>query len=306
MRNLIPVNLIRAEWLKLSRRPMAWVLLIIFLVFLLFSLSVPFLVLALHDGVFTGGEAHATFPIITEAQMEQFRLQLRFPGLFGEILGQVNGVGGILAVLLAAGAMGGEYDWGTLRVQLARFPDRGRYLLAKVVALLLILLAGMAIVLVVGSLFGLFLSLVLGSVGHVGLSDVVLLPIGMVRALFIMLPYLMFAIATSTLGRSTMAGIAGGILLIVVDAGAGAPALLAAMDNPVVKLFYNLLIQQNVNALVVVNRSAYGLDPAVMTNLDPSQLPHPFQAAVVVACYSLLFLGYAWFLLTRRDVPGRA
>ncbi|NJN66188.1 MAG: ABC transporter permease subunit [Chloroflexaceae bacterium] len=297
-------NLIGAEWLKLSHRPMAWVLLVIFLFFLVLSLSVPFLVLALHDGVFTGGETRVEFPVITAAQIEQFRRQISFPGLFGEILGQVNGVGGVLAVILAAGAMGGEYDWGTLRVQLARSPDRGSYLLAKVLTLLLILLAGIAIALVVGSLFGLFCGLVLGNVGRIGVADVVLLPIGMMRALFIMLPYLLFAIATGVLGRSTMAGIAGGILLIVVDAGAGAPALLATVDNPMVSLLYNLLIQQNVNALVVVNRGTYGLDPMVMTNLDPAHLPHPLQATVVLAGYSLLFLGYAWVLLTRRDVPG--
>lgn len=293
-------NLLRAEWLKLSRRPMAWILLMVFLFQMILFLSVIFLVVALHDGIF----GDASIRMMEPEQIEQFRLRLGFPGIFGEVLGQVNGIGGFLAVVLAAGALGSEYSWGTLRVQLARQPHRGRYLVVKVVSLLLILLAGILIALVVGIVFGLFYSATLGDIGTVRFHDVFLLPVGVLRSLYVALPYLLFTFAICVLGRSIMAGVAGGILFITVDASTGVPSLLAAMENPLVRFFYNLLVQQNVNTLVFVNRQDFGLDPAIGMNLDPALLPSPLQATAVIALYCALFFGYAYVLFTRRDITG--
>jgi hypothetical protein len=119
-----------------------------------------------------------------------------------------------------------------------------------------------------------------------------------------MLPYILFTIAMALLGRSTMAGIIGGILLIVIDAGAGAPALIASLEHPIVAFFYQLFIQQNVNALIVANRSLFGLDPSVSMNINPDFLPPPWQAMLVIALYSGIFATYAYLLITRRDIHG--
>ncbi|HEX9441632.1 MAG TPA: ABC transporter permease subunit, partial [Roseiflexaceae bacterium] len=128
------LNLIRAEWFKLVRRPMAWVLLAVFLALLALLRLAEFLTLALHDGLLSEGQVRLS--LLREAQVAQFRLQLSFPGIFGAVLSHVNGIGGICAIVLAAGAMGSEYNWGTLRTQFARQPRRGRYLAAKIVTLL--------------------------------------------------------------------------------------------------------------------------------------------------------------------------
>lgn len=296
------INLIRAEWLKLSRRPMAWILLAIFLFQVALYLSILFVVIGMNDGILLGGAG--SIQVLKPEEIEQFRLQVSFPGVLGDVLGQANGIGGVLAVILAAGAMGSEYNWGTLRVQLARQPDRRRYLFAKVIALLLVVLAGIALALVVGSLLALLFGAVLGNLGHLSVRDLLLLPVGMLRSLFIMLPYLMFTIAISIIGRSIMGGVAGGILLLVLDASAGAPAFLATIEHPLVVFLYNMLLQPNVNTLVVLNRNRYGLDPMVSANLDPSRLPPTWQATLVLALYSLLFLGYAYYVFTRSDISG--
>src|SRR5215207_7221843 len=106
-------NLIRAEWFKLARRPMAWVLLAVLLVLLVLLRRVAFMAVALHDGIFSGGEIRLS--VLAEAQVQQFRQQISFPGIFGAALGHINSVGGICAIVLAAGALGSEYSWGTLR-----------------------------------------------------------------------------------------------------------------------------------------------------------------------------------------------
>src|SRR6478672_2624005 len=141
------VNLIRAECFKLTRRPLAWVLLAVFLASLVLLLLAEFLVVGLDAGIFSGG---ARAQLLSEEQVRQFRLHLGLPGIFGAVLGHVNGVGGICAIALAAGMIGSEYSWGTLRTQLARRPNRGRYLLAKIVGLLLALLAGILLALLLG------------------------------------------------------------------------------------------------------------------------------------------------------------
>jgi ABC-type transport system involved in multi-copper enzyme maturation permease subunit len=298
------VNLIRAEWLKLARRPLAWVLLGIFLVQTALFISGLFFALALNDGIWSIQADLNAF--LGAEQMALIRNRVSFPGIFGVVLEQVNGLGGIFGVILAAGAMGSEFNWGTLRVQLTCSPNRGRYLIAKIITLLLVILTGIVFSIIVGVLLGLLYTAVLGSSGTVTLRDMLLLPFGMLRALYIMLPYLLFTVAISILGRSVMAGVAGGIMLIVVDAGMGMPSFLAGIDNPLIVFFYNLLLQQNVNALALANRGMYGLgiDPSVSANFNPEHLPPVWQATLVLGIYSLVFFGYAYFLLTRRDVAG--
>ncbi len=298
------VNAIQAEWLKLSQRPMAWVLLIIFLVQMALVLSLFFLAIGLQDGIFFGADNQVALSLLPEEKIDEFRRRISFPGILGEVLGQINGIGGICAVILAGAALGSEYHWGTLRVQLARHPNRGRYLIAKVITLLLILLAGILLSLIVGILLGILYGTVLGNLGSVSMRDIMLLPLGVARSLYVMLPYLMFTIAMCTIGRSAMAGIAGGMIFLVLDVSTGMPSFLKIVDNPTIAMLYNLLIQQNVNALVLLNWTAYGLDPSVSMNMDPAQLPSPLQATLVVGVYSLLFLAYAYVWLTRRDVTG--
>jgi ABC-type transport system involved in multi-copper enzyme maturation permease subunit len=297
------LNLISAEWFKLSRRPLAWVLLVVFLALLLLLLLSEFLVVALHDGVFSQG---AQLSLLREEQVVQFRLHLGFPGIFGAVLGHVNGVGGICAIVLAAGAMGSEYNWGTLRTQLARQPNRARYLVAKLVALLLVLIAGITIALLLGALLALLFGMALASTTGALTVGWLALPMGVLRSLFVLLPYVMFTIACSILGRSVVAGAAGGFLFLVADVGLGALSFLASLGG-LVGLILNLIVQPNINTLIVLNSQSFGLDPAILTRtMDLSLLPSPLHATLIIGFYSLLFFAYAYRSLLRRDITGVA
>ncbi|NJP05637.1 MAG: ABC transporter permease [Chloroflexaceae bacterium] len=296
-------NLLQAEWIKLSRRPMAHILLAIFLVLLLLSLILYYVVIGFHEGTLTGGLGTITF--LDEAQIQQYRQQLQFPGIYGAVFNQINASGGILAIVLAAGAMGSEYGWGTLRVQLARQPRRGRFLIAKVLVLLLVVLIAMAIALVLGTIAAIIFGFFIGEIGSLTLGQLLLLPVSMLQALLVMLPYVMVTMAMSIMGRSVLAGMAGGVIFLLLDVSLGALSFLAEMGGPFIFL-YNLLIQQNINALVVANSSYYGLDTAAISPFNLELLPHPLQAAVVVLVYSGLFFGYAYFWFVRHDIFGAA
>jgi ABC-type transport system involved in multi-copper enzyme maturation permease subunit len=296
------LKLIRAEWFKLIRRPLAWALLAVFLALLVLLLATQFLLVGLHDGIFSGG---ARLALLSEEQITQFRLHLGLPGVFGAVLGHVNGVGGLCAIALAAGAMGSEYGWGTLRTQLARQPNRGRYLIAKLVGLALVLLAGILIALALGALLALLFGALVPGAAGAG-AGLLALPLGVLRSLYVLLPYVLFTIACCTLGRSVIAGIVGGYLFLAIDAGLGALAFLASLGG-LVRVLLNLIVQPNINTLIVLNSRSFGLDPAALTRtMDLATLPSQLHSTLVIGAYSALFFAYAYRSLLRRDITGAA
>ncbi|HJZ49468.1 MAG TPA: ABC transporter permease subunit [Roseiflexaceae bacterium] len=296
------LNLIRAEWFKLTRRPLAWVLLAVFLTLLVLLLATEFLLVGLHDGLFSGG---ARLALLREEQVAQFRLHLGFPGIFGAVLMHVDGVGGMCAIALAAGALGSEYSWGTLRTQLARQPNRGRYLIAKIAGLLLVLLAGILLALLLGALLALLFSALVSSTSGAAASSLAL-PLGVLRSLYVLLPYLLVTVASCILGRSVIAGAVGGFLFLVIDGGLGALSFLSSLGG-LVRVLLNLIVQPNINTLIVLNSRSFGLEPAVLTRtMDLSTLPSPLQATLVIGAWSALFFAYAYRSLLRRDIGGAA
>jgi ABC-2 type transport system permease protein len=299
MRNVY-VNLFAAEWLKLSRWPVTWALLAAFLALMALTQGLWALVVALHEGVIGGTSIAALGP----EQLEQIKRQLSLPGVFGAVLGQVNGVGGILAIILAAGSLGGDYSWGTLRTLLARAPDRGAYLAAKLLALLLALLIAILVAVAVGTLIALGASAWLGLPSQLTARDLLALPVGVARALFVILPYLLATLACAAWGRSVLAGAGGGLIFLALDIGAGSLSSLGMVSDLTLQLV-NLLLQPNINTLVVQNSRLFGLDQSALAGaLDLALLPSPLQATLVVAAYCALFGYSAWRWLTRRDVGG--
>ncbi len=295
-------NLLAAEWLKISRRPMALLLLGIFLFLTFLQQTLWFLVVALQEGTFSGGQV--TFNLLSPAAIEQIKRQLSLPGVFGAMLSAINGTGGILAIILTAGIFGSDFNWGTLRILLTRAPHRGAYLLAKLVALQLALLVAIIITLVMGALLALLFGTILGLPQQIGIIDLLLLPIGMLRALIVMLPYTLIAGASAIVGRSVIAGVGGGLIFLAFDVSAGSLNTIGAVD-PMIRALVNLLLQPNINRLVVENSRMFGLDQSVLTAaLDLSLLPPQWQALIVIAVYSATFGYSAYRTLNRQDIGG--
>ncbi|MBO9325906.1 MAG: ABC transporter permease [Roseiflexus sp.] len=287
------INLIRAEWLKLSRRPLSWILLILFLVLLVAQILTQFaltIIIPVQSGV-------------VNAQIEEWRRGVIFPGIFATALSHVNSLGGIFAVIFVAGAIGSEYSWGTLRTQLARDPARDRYLLAKLTTIMLMLTVATLLAMLLASLLSVILSPILGSAISITSSDLINLIPATLRALYVLLPYVLLTAYAALLTRSVLGGVAIGLSYIIVETGFGALALLRVLGG-VWALVYNLTIGQNINTLTLMNRHAFGLRPETTAPLDLTQLPSPLQATIVVAVYSALFLVFALILFRRRDISG--
>ncbi len=295
-------NLLAAEWMKIVRRPMALLLLGIFLTLTALQQTLWFLIVALQEGTFSGG--NVTFGLLSTAAIEQIKRQLSLPGVLGAMLSAINGTGGILAVILTAGIFGSDFNWGTLRVLLTRAPNRGAYLSAKLVALQLALLSAMVITLIVGIVLALLFSGLLGLPQRLGIVDLLLLPIGMVRALLVMLPYTLIAAASAIVGRSVIAGVGGGLIFLAFDVSAGSINTIGAV-NPLIRALVNLLLQPNINRLIIENSRMFGLDQSVLTSaLDLNLLPSQWQAIIVIIVYSAIFGYSAYRTLNRQDIGG--
>jgi ABC-type transport system involved in multi-copper enzyme maturation permease subunit len=207
-------------------------------------------------------------------------------------------------VILAAGALGSEYSWGTLRTALARRPERAQFLIAKLAAIMLLLLIATLVCVAVALPLGWLGGAVVpgGDPGALG-AALVALPVAVLRALFVLLPYVLLTLCFTVAGRSLLAGAAGGLVYLVIEGGLGGLALVAELGEGW-RAFYNLTIGQNINALAIQNSHDFGLRPELITPVDLATLPPLWQATLVVLLYCLSFLGAAIFLLRRRDVGG--
>jgi hypothetical protein len=128
----------------------------------------------------------------------------------------------------------------------------------------------------------------------------------MLRALYVLQPYVMVTIACCVLGRSVLAGAAGGFLFLILDVGLGAFSFLSQLSG-LLGFLLSLVAQPNVNSLIVLNSQSFGLSPMILTrSLDPAILPSPLQATLVIGLYSALFFFYAYRSLLKRDITGAA
>lgn len=292
------LNLVRAEWLKLTRRPLAWILLAIFLVLLALQQVAQVVFGAFGQLGLVDTRSSGTLPFGVYQRMSVF------PGIFATIFSHINGLGGVFAVILAAGAMGSEYSWGTLRTQLGRQPNRVAYLLAKLVTILLMLLVAMVIALVFGVGVGWGLASLVDGAGAPDAATLAVLPIALLRALYVLLPYVLLTVCFAIVGRSLLAGVAGGLVYLVFEAGFGVLAIFAQLGG-VLRLVYDLMLVQNISTLTSLNLQAFGISGGELNAaLRPELLPSPLQASIVVGVYSLLFLATALHFFVRRDVSG--
>jgi len=130
------------------------------------------------------------------------------------------------------------------------------------------------------------------------------LPLGLARALYVILPYLLATLSCAAFGRSVLAGVGGGLIFLALDVSAGSLGSLGMVSDTLL-LLVNLLLQPNINTLVVQNSQLFGVDQAVLAGgLNLATLPSPLQATLVIGAYCMLFGYGAWYALTRRDIVG--
>jgi hypothetical protein len=204
------MRLLRGELLKLVKRPASRITLILQLAIIL----VIYLSVAASYKTLT----ETTAPNADESRAG-IRLLLTFPGAYAGVIGLITGLGGLLAIGFGASVAGADWGWGMVKVAVARGESRSRYILAKLVAVLLLVGLGVLISFVVGVVAALVAALVAG-INTSGLSDgtvVSRLPEQLARGWWGMAEQATIGFAIATFARSQLAGLGAGIALYFVE-----------------------------------------------------------------------------------------
>ncbi len=244
-----------------------------------------FLIAVVLSGLVYGGFVIAT-KINPEAEGRRMRHAVTFEEYaeFGIVM-SVGFFAGIMLIIVAAGMMGNEFSWNTLRPLVARSRSRVGLLTAKLIALgLYSIVFVISLALVVAGFF------FIGSwvVGEPSGFSISILGDGLQSALqmlFSNLPYLTMAFMLATVFKSNAAGIAGALGVTFIET----PVFqLLGLAGDVFKDAEKWGIAYNVNKF------------AGMTG----EVDNMTRSVIVVVAYSVAFIAVTYAVFLRRDVTS--
>lgn len=290
-------GLLRAEWLRLRRRPE--VLLLVTLVpvvaGLLFIAS--FLDAIRQVGVGDGPAA----PIPTE--ILQLMTRLREPYAFPQSLLTVL-VGAwpipLACLFLGTATVGADFGWGTIRTALLAWGDRTGWLVARVLSLAAIAALLLATVLVVGTLLPLVLVVAGEDLPAVNPPTGLLVVIG--AHLLVAIQYAVLGVAGGLVARSLAGGflLAAGYLLVDTSV-AGLGVWTTAGLRAVPALSFSGSGRVLIEAANRVSGAPPLLDPTAAASWPPPALPSWLSLVVVLVWLGAL-TALALLRLRRLDV----
>jgi ABC-2 type transport system permease protein len=287
-------RLMAVEFFKLRKRMMTWILamLLVGLVILLYS-------------VFWSVSGHVT----TFGENEQYTGQDLRRALFLQTsvpfsLQVVASFGTVFAMILAAGAVGSEYSWGTVRLMATAASGRVRLIGAKLLVVCGLVAAGTLLAVVVGLIYSSIITVTNGG------PDFSFVTPGFIRdqveslgrTLFVMAPYVTLAFAMAAIGRSTLAGVGAGIGFAFVEPLIGG---LMRLGGSPWKEIPNYLVNANSQVVLLQNKlpDVVRFGPSSQ-DLAQRQLNGTPEAMLILAIYSLAFVALAFLVYRRRDITA--
>lgn len=261
------IHLLRSELFRLRRRPQTWLLLLI-----AFGLT------ALVYGGFVLG-ARVTDPqdaddfrdVLTFAEMPDFGLSIGL-GFFGSVM----------VIIVAAGMMGNEYSWNTLRPLTARARSRSGLMTAKILTAVLYSMVFMILLAMLISGLSVISSAIAGVDAQVS-GDAAMDALRFTGKAFLAnLPYVGFAFMLATLARSNAAGIAGALGLSFIE-------------QPIMQL-----LGLATDFFQEVER--YGIAYSVNELLFDTGDADIARSITILLVYTALFFGISYAVFLRRDV----
>ncbi len=285
-------RLIAAEFFKLRKRMMTWVLaaimvgLVVLLYSVLWSTSVR---------VSTFGERHGFTGL-------DLRRALFLPAAVPYGLQIVGSFGAILSMILAAGSIGSEYAWGTVRVAATASSGRMRMLAAKLIVIFGMVAVGTLLAVAVAVLYSFIIAVHYNnaSADFVTATFVRDQLAAYGRTLLVISPYVSLAFAVAVIGRSTLAGVGSGLGVAFIEPIVGELMRLGGSpwkDMPKYFLSTNRQVVMLQNKLPeVLPRIGGGGDGG------PTGAFSPLGAEMLLLAYTAAFICLALVIFRRRDI----
>ncbi len=271
------LRMIGAEFFKLRKRPMTWWMLGI-------MAAITTLVFTINYQL----GHHSSSATTVRNSLNRTYL----PQGVHTAVSAANALWGILVVIAVAVVMGNEFQYGTLRTQLAMGLRRIPYLLAKAIAVFLAGVIGLAVII----LFGIGLSVLLtaidgkaiqwsGAFGQEFWQGIGAQLLGTATTFTL-------ALFITLLARQVVAGVA--VVLGYTILESTITSLLTALGGGWAKAV-NFFLTPNERAI------SYGLNRSEDFNKNLLSAP---VAATLLAVYAVIFLVASIFIFNRRDIKG--
>jgi ABC-type transport system involved in multi-copper enzyme maturation permease subunit len=270
--------LVRLELLKLTKRPMTWVMVILQLAIL--GLGVLANVLSLRRADPEG----RTYLLQGLVLPDSLAMGAQFIYLFGAIM---------LAILTAA-AIGSEYSWGTLRQLLATGLSRTRFLIAKMLALAIVAAVFVVLPLVMSAALSLWVSRMEQQPLLATSVDVAWLAALVGRTYLVILMPMSLAFLISLVTRSQLVGV-GAVFGVLIMEQIAAPMLWSlGLDWSLMLIdFFPFWCARS---LLAFNFTSL---PVALPNTMAQE-----RALLTLSIYTLICFAAALFIFRRRDVGG--
>ncbi|GCE28623.1 hypothetical protein KDA_41070 [Dictyobacter alpinus] len=271
-------NILRMEYMKNLRRPFFWIEIAVLVGLLTLFVALFFLLQSLSEAT------RAAAGTITWPQGPAFAEGLLFS------------IGRVLLIILVSVMVAREFTWRTIQLWLSQGLSRPVLMLAKWLILVVDALIMTAVAVVTSSLLTLICSFIINGTVHTQGLDVVQVLLSYVRTFYTLLPYISLTFLLAVLTRSTAAAISIGLVFALVIEGL--VAQLGALFNEQVARFIAYLPNNLAASVNTLNNPAQ----------DPSTSPlaatqaSPTVAAIMIAVYTLVFLGLAIFAFQRQDL----
>jgi ABC-2 type transport system permease protein len=274
---------IRVELVKLRRRPAVWALAVTWLILgVVFGYLLPYL-------LYRAGAGQTDFSIPLEGMLPASIVENAIQGfpLFGLALALV--VGGL--------AVGSEYGWGTWTTLLVQRPDRLRVLVAKLAAIGVVLLTLTVASFVTATLAAGAVAFLEGAgLSWPSAADVVR---GLGVGWLILATGAAIGIAGATLLRGATLIVGLGVLYVsVVEGLIGAFARQSAVLTAIAKVLPGTNAGSLASAFVPYVQAGGTTAPGMVSVVPPA------QGAAVLILYTVVLLGVALVVFSRRDVTG--
>jgi ABC-type transport system involved in multi-copper enzyme maturation permease subunit len=206
-----------------------------------------------------------------------------------------DGFGPLFLIVLVGAVTAQEYTWRTLHLWLARGISRPILAIAKLTALLL---AAMLIVLTAlgtgGAITAIISTLINGSL-HLGQLDLQHLFFSILGTTFTLLPYGALTFLLAVASRSAVVAISGGLAYTL---------LLESLIMQVIGLLGERLSQMVYYLPGSLANNLLTLNNATLADGSSSNLGliTPFQAAIGIGAWTLLFLGLSLWIFQKQDL----
>ena len=224
------------------------------------------------------------------------------PGSVALAVGAGQSIGFILAAILTSSVIGVEHSWGTVRPLLLRGVRRWHMLASKLAMLALIIAAAFLVIGVLATISGLLLrGFISGADGLVNSYSWGNVAETAAKAWFVTLPAAALVCLVVVATRSSTAGIGFGFVYYILE------PIVVAISTGLFDRFQGVrdfLLVYNIGAFMAAGGTSEGGNPVFSIGGGADGAPGEMQSFLVIAAYTLVLGGVAFYLFHRRDIPG--